>query len=287
MAVQLFRKAALERLSTPEQLDRAVSVTSPKAWIALGLLMVIALAVLTWSIVGEIRTRVAANGILLVVGGQVLDAVATASGTLTNVAVGIGDSVKAGATIATVVNPEAVERHRGAVAALAERRSMHAALEASLRATDEASEAAAARPSNAPEIWSPWPARRSRPVGTASPTTRRCSRKRSSRGSRSTAAARNISRPCGSFPTRSPASTTSRRGNFRGAPNRRAGWTSRRRASVRPSGRSPNWERPSPPPASWRRSRGASPRSRPMPATWFSREHPWPVSRRAAPGSKC
>jgi len=145
MATQLFRKAALERLSTPEQLDRAVSVTSPKAWVALGALMVIALAVLTWSIVGEVRTRVAANGILLVVGGQVLDAVATASGTLADVAVGIGDSVEAGATIATVVNPEAVERHRGAVSALVERRAMHAALEASLRVTDEASEAAAAR----------------------------------------------------------------------------------------------------------------------------------------------
>ena len=34
MAV-IFRKVALERLSSPEQLDQMVQVTNPKGWLAL------------------------------------------------------------------------------------------------------------------------------------------------------------------------------------------------------------------------------------------------------------
>ena len=42
----IFRKAALERLSSPEQLDYLMSITSPIAWIALAAIAVLALLII-------------------------------------------------------------------------------------------------------------------------------------------------------------------------------------------------------------------------------------------------
>ena len=73
---RLFRKAALDRLSSPEDLDRLVSISSPRAWIALfgiGLLLAVAVA---WSVFGTIPTRVKGQGILINSGGRLFDAVA-------------------------------------------------------------------------------------------------------------------------------------------------------------------------------------------------------------------
>ena len=35
MAGQIFRKTALEKLSSPEQLDELMKITTPKGWVAL------------------------------------------------------------------------------------------------------------------------------------------------------------------------------------------------------------------------------------------------------------
>ena len=43
---QLYRKSAVERISTPEQLDKALTVTSPMSWIALAAVTVVILAVM-------------------------------------------------------------------------------------------------------------------------------------------------------------------------------------------------------------------------------------------------
>ena len=43
----LFRKVALERLSSPEQLDKAITVSSPVSWLALiGVTVIIAAGIL-------------------------------------------------------------------------------------------------------------------------------------------------------------------------------------------------------------------------------------------------
>ena len=49
----LFRQAALKRLSTPEQLDRALHVTTPKGWVALVALLAMAAAIGVWSVKGK------------------------------------------------------------------------------------------------------------------------------------------------------------------------------------------------------------------------------------------
>ena len=125
MAEQLFRKAALARLASPEQLDRTVSVTNPRLWIALCTLTVIAAVTVVWALVGEVRTRVSASGILLIRGGQVFGALSPVSGRLGKLDAGVGDRVERGQVLATIVQPETIERLRGAEESLNERKRIH------------------------------------------------------------------------------------------------------------------------------------------------------------------
>ena len=65
MKKEIFRKAALDRLSSPDQLDRVMKITSPLSWIALlGVTLIIA-AVVVWSFTGSLLSTVTANGILV------------------------------------------------------------------------------------------------------------------------------------------------------------------------------------------------------------------------------
>ena len=61
----LFRKKAIDKLSSPEQLDTMMQVTSPGGWIALAGLGVILLFAVVWSVVGSIGIRVEGQGILI------------------------------------------------------------------------------------------------------------------------------------------------------------------------------------------------------------------------------
>ena len=65
MKKDVYRKAALERLSTVDQLDRIMKITSPLSWLALlGVTLIIA-AVLIWSIFGELPSTVTAKGMMV------------------------------------------------------------------------------------------------------------------------------------------------------------------------------------------------------------------------------
>lgn len=90
----LFRKAALDKLASPERLDVLMEVTSPRGWIALWTMGAVLLAVLVWSIVGSIPTRVDGDGILIR-GGTLREIRATGRGELEALAVHINDLVKA------------------------------------------------------------------------------------------------------------------------------------------------------------------------------------------------
>ena len=118
---QLFRQAALKRLSTPEQFDRTLSVTTSKAWLALVTLLAMAGAVVAWSIEGEVSTYVKASGLLLSSGGTVVDAVSSGTGTLTRIVPAVDDLVEQGAVVAETTNQEVVERYRSALALVDER----------------------------------------------------------------------------------------------------------------------------------------------------------------------
>jgi HlyD family secretion protein len=97
----IFRKAALERLSSPEQLDYLMSITSPVAWIALAAVAVIAFLIILWGFIGFIPAKVSGKGILLR-GGSVFDVSAGSDGVITDLAVKPGDVVQAGQSIAAI-----------------------------------------------------------------------------------------------------------------------------------------------------------------------------------------
>ncbi|XKH36747.1 biotin/lipoyl-binding protein [Azospirillum doebereinerae] len=118
---RLFRKAALDRLSSPEELDRLVILTKPRGWLALGATGALLGLAVGWGIVGTLPTRVSGPGILVNSGGRVFDAVAPASGLLVAPALRSGDAVKAGQLLARIDKLDLEQTLAHAQAVLAER----------------------------------------------------------------------------------------------------------------------------------------------------------------------
>jgi HlyD family secretion protein len=102
---RIFRKVALERLSSPEQLDQLVPLTSPIGWAAVIAIAAILAAAIGWSIFGSLPTAVPGSGILVSRGGHVFDAMSPVSGTLITVA-DLGTAVKKGDRLATLDDTE-------------------------------------------------------------------------------------------------------------------------------------------------------------------------------------
>lgn len=61
---QLFRKSSVERLSSPEQLDKSIVVTSPMSWTILIGIALIIVCFMTWAICGTMPTTLEAKGIV-------------------------------------------------------------------------------------------------------------------------------------------------------------------------------------------------------------------------------
>lgn len=101
----IFRKVALERLSSPEQLDQLMEVTSPKGWLALIALGSLLLAALTWGVFGTIPTETTGEGILIRQGG-VSNVVAAETGQVEEILVSVGDVIEKGQVVARVRQEE-------------------------------------------------------------------------------------------------------------------------------------------------------------------------------------
>jgi HlyD family secretion protein len=125
---RIFREAAIERLSNPEQLDHVVGVTRPFDWMAAAALALGFAVLMAWSVLGRIPTRVSGDGILLSSGGRLIDAVSSVSGRLASLDVGIGDEVRRDQVIARVVQTETEQRLQQARDILHEREREHAEL---------------------------------------------------------------------------------------------------------------------------------------------------------------
>jgi HlyD family secretion protein len=97
----IFRKVALERLSSPEQLDQLVQVTDPRGWLALTGLVALLLAAISWGIWGSIPTEAQGEGILLRQGG-VSALVSAANGQVEEILVSVGDSIEKGQPVAKI-----------------------------------------------------------------------------------------------------------------------------------------------------------------------------------------
>lgn len=101
----IFRKVALERLSSPEQLDQLMQVTNPRGWLALGAFGALLLAALAWAVLGSIPTDAMGEGILLRQGG-VSNLVAAEPGQVEELLVSVGDVIGKGQVVARVRQEE-------------------------------------------------------------------------------------------------------------------------------------------------------------------------------------
>ena len=97
----LFRKSSLEKLSSPEQLDKMIVITSPSFWLAmLGAAFIVATA-LVWSIFGRLPENVDTQGIYVNRAG-IQSVYCEGSGTVAEIKVQDGDTVKKGDIIAVL-----------------------------------------------------------------------------------------------------------------------------------------------------------------------------------------
>ena len=123
----LFRKVALERLSSPEQLDQLTTITNARGWVALAGFGVLLLTAVVWGVAGSIPERVSGTGMLLKSGG-VLEVVSAAGGRVVDVSVQVGDSVRAGQVVARVEQAELADQLQQAETSVANLRADHAGL---------------------------------------------------------------------------------------------------------------------------------------------------------------
>jgi multidrug efflux pump subunit AcrA (membrane-fusion protein) len=102
----LFRKVALERLSSPEQLDQLIRVTTPKGWLALVGLGSLLIVALLWGIFGTIETTNAGQGILIR-GSGVQTIESPVPGQIERISVKVGEDIKVGQPVASVRSSDA------------------------------------------------------------------------------------------------------------------------------------------------------------------------------------
>ncbi len=127
---QVFRSSSLERLSTPDQLDQLLTITTPRGWIATAAIGLLLVGVVLWGFLGRSLTIVEARGLLIPAEGAVMHAVAFGAGRLTELSVAVGDYVEEGDVLARVDRPDHARRLINARDALEEIAAMLARQEA-------------------------------------------------------------------------------------------------------------------------------------------------------------
>ena len=62
MDESIFRKKSIDRISSPEEIDDYMKVTTPSMWIVLGAIILLLAAAIIWSITGKIQTTIEESG---------------------------------------------------------------------------------------------------------------------------------------------------------------------------------------------------------------------------------
>lgn len=100
----IFSKEALDKLRSPEQLDKMLPITTPVGWMALAGMVVLMLSVAIWSVFGAFTVKVDGMGIITDSAG-LYDVTHMTSGKIRSVYVQKGDTVKEGQLVARMELP--------------------------------------------------------------------------------------------------------------------------------------------------------------------------------------
>ena len=118
----IFRKQALERMSSPERLDQLIQIVAPRDWLLLGTFLVLSAILLGWCIWGQLPTNVIGRG-MFVRPRKIVELQSQASGKLVGLSLHVGDEVKPGIILGLVDQAEIrkqLEEDRTRLAALEE-----------------------------------------------------------------------------------------------------------------------------------------------------------------------
>ncbi len=107
----LYRQSALDRLSSPDQLEDLMQVISLKGWIALFGLCIILCGAIVWGVFGSIPDNVVGQGLLIKSGG-IEKVSAMGTGQITKVNVKAGSLVEENEIVAEILQPELVDKIR-------------------------------------------------------------------------------------------------------------------------------------------------------------------------------
>jgi HlyD family secretion protein len=99
--MDIFRKSALDKLASPDQLDKLIKITSPQSWLALVFFLLIIMSTVVWSLVGSIPDKIQAQGIIIS-SGETRAVVSTVEGEMSDITVEKNDYVLPGETIARI-----------------------------------------------------------------------------------------------------------------------------------------------------------------------------------------
>jgi HlyD family secretion protein len=108
--MSIYREKALNKMSSPEGLDDALVVASPKLWLAFSTIFVVVASAVAWGFFGSVPTRIFAEGILLDRGTEVFSATAEGNGQLIKFLVEPGTVVEAGAVVAIIKQDVEINR---------------------------------------------------------------------------------------------------------------------------------------------------------------------------------
>lgn len=101
----LFRKSALEKLSSPEQLDKTIVITSPLSWLSIIGIAIIIVSFIIWSFTGTLPTTISSAGVI-VSGENVIDIHSRCSGSIVQYYINEGENIRVGDKIADVIVSE-------------------------------------------------------------------------------------------------------------------------------------------------------------------------------------
>lgn len=124
MANKLFRESALERLSSPEQLDQILQVTGPMGWLALSSMWLILGAVVVWSVLGRLPTQEEGHGMIVSATGlHLVESMGT--GRLLSISKGVGEGVQVGEVVASIDKQDLEDQRQAIQSQLSAQRNQH------------------------------------------------------------------------------------------------------------------------------------------------------------------
>jgi len=102
---RLFRKVSLERLSSPEQLDQLMPVTTPSSWMGLAAALLFLATAVFWGMWGEVPSKVHGQGILIKK-ESLYEVVSLGTGRIESLSVHEDEVVEAGRVLAILSQPD-------------------------------------------------------------------------------------------------------------------------------------------------------------------------------------